>query len=84
MKFKGTQDGQEKIMAMSFEVTDVTKPLASVRRVVERGNVVCFHPEGSYIENIKSKERIPLRKKGGSYVMDVDLMVDTSVFGGQA
>ena len=83
VKPKRTQDRQEKIMALSFEVKDVTKPLASVRRVAERGNAVCLHPEGSSIENTTSKERMPLRKKGGSCVMDVDLMVDTSVFGGQ-
>ncbi len=65
VKPKRTQDRQEKIMALSFEVTDGTKPLASVMRVVERGNAVRFHLEGSYIENIESKERVPLRKKGG-------------------
>ena len=55
---------------MTFHVTDVKKTLASVSKMVEKGNSVHFIPKGSYIEREKG-ERIPLSLEGGVYVMDV-------------
>ena len=48
------------------------KPLLAVRRIVESGNRVNFGPriEDNYIEHIISGDRIPLRQKGGTYVID--------------
>ena len=60
-------------MGMEFQVSDVRKPLAAVWRIAEKGNVVQFGPrEGdNYIQNIGTGEKIWLKRKGGSYVMEV-------------
>ena len=60
-------------MGLSFQVTDVRKPLLAVKRITEKGNVVQFGPAESdnYIKNKLSGNKILLRKKGGSYIMDV-------------
>ena len=56
---------------MTFQVTDVRKPLLSVRRLVEKGSVVSFGPgEGdSFIYHPQSQVRIPLVKQGGAFVI---------------
>ena len=60
-------------MGMEFQVSDVRKPLAAVWRIAEKGNVVQFGPRDgdNYIQNINSGEKIWLKRKGGSYVMEV-------------
>ena len=65
---------------MTFHVTDVKKPLASVSKLVEKGSSVNFTPEGSYIMGPKG-EKIDLKLEGGVYVMDVRYML--SGFKGQ-
>ena len=69
-------DGPEK--AMSFQVTDVRKPLAAVSRIVDRGNKGQFgpRPEDNFIENILSKERILMVRDNGTYVIDVDVLIN--------
>ena len=59
------------IGGLKFQVTDVTKPLLAVRRLVEKGNVVSFGPEDNqnYIHNTTSGKRVPMEKKGGSFVI---------------
>ncbi len=59
---------------MKFHVTDTTKPLAAAMAVVKMGNTVVLSPEGSYIENVKTKERINLKERGGTYVFDIEEM----------
>ena len=65
-----------KVISMGFQVSDVRKPLAAVHRIVEKGNKVCFGPsrEDNFIENVKTKEKVYMRKKGRSYVLDVDFV----------
>ena len=60
-----------RVLGVGFEVTDVKKPLLSVKRVCEKGNTVHFGPgaEDNYIQNVASGERIRLHRKGNSYVM---------------
>ena len=65
---------------MTFHVTDVKKPLASVSKMAEKGSSVHFTPNGSYIQGPKG-ERIELVQEGGVYVMDVKFL---SGFSGQA
>ena len=76
---------------MHFQVTDVKRPLAAVHRIAERGHVVQFGPkaEDNFIKNVETGQRIAIRKKGRSYVMDVDVVKKTradgdSRFTGQA
>ena len=69
----------------SFEVTDVTKPLVAVRRMIEEGNAVHFGAE-NFIRIAKSG-KIPMRKKAGSYVIDIEVNVDVNeaeLFSGRA
>ena len=59
-------------LGLTFQVTDVQKPLLSVKRLAEKGNKVCFGPDSgdNYILNSKSGARIPLKENGkGSYLM---------------
>ena len=57
----------EAAMGLSFQVTDVRKPLLAVKRITEKGNVVQFGPAESdnHIKKKLSGNKIPLRKKGG-------------------
>ena len=75
VKFIGAvkNEGQGAALGLSFQVTDVRKPLLAVTRIAEKGNVVQFGPsEGdNFIRNKLSGNKILLRKKGGSYIMDV-------------
>ena len=63
---------------MNFEVCDVKRALASVARICSRGNKVVFgaleDEGGSYIENIKSGNRIKMRRKGNAWVVDVNMI----------
>ena len=65
--------------AMKFLVTTVKKPLAAVSSIVDEGNVVVFGPgkDGSFIQNVATGERIMMRRKKGTFVIDAD-------FGGAA
>ena len=65
---------------MSFHATDVKNPLASVRKIVEKGSSVHFTPSGSYIQGVNG-EKVNLQVEGGVYVMDVAYLKG---FSGQA
>ena len=86
---KFIQPGGDRVHAMNFEVTEVTKPLVAVRRIVENGNRVVFGDDDedgyvNYIQNKNTGARIPMREKGGSYVIDVELLAARSLFSGLA
>lgn len=70
--------------AITFQVTDVTKPLAAVSRIVEKGNVVQFGPkaEDNFIRN-SAGSKIPIRQERGTYVIDVQYD-ESAVFTRQA
>ena len=59
-------------MGLTFQVTDVKKPLLAVRRLVEKGNkVVLAEGEGeSFIQNMATKVKVPVKKKGGAFVIE--------------
>jgi len=55
---------------MKFLDADVKKPLGAVSAMEDEGNTVVFSRKwGSYVENDKTGERIPMVRKGGVYVM---------------
>ena len=61
---------------MDFQVTNVTKALGSVSRMVKNGNKVIFDVDEkgnnhSYIEKKDTGERLWLRERNGVYVLDV-------------
>ena len=55
---------------MKFLDADVKKPLVAVSAMQDEGNTVVFSKKwGSYVENDFTGERIPLERRGGTYVM---------------
>ena len=72
VKFKcGAEDAMNKI---TFQVTEVGKPLASVSKILDKGNVVVFSrgKHGSYILNEKTGSKIALKEDKGTFVMNVE------------
>ena len=71
-------DGQLGMASMKFQVSDVTKPLASVARIVEKGNVVQFGAgkNDSFILNVSTGRKIPLHREHGSFVLNVEYLVE--------
>jgi cellular nucleic acid-binding protein len=65
-------DGGEVPIKAKFQVTDVGKPLMSVRRVVESGNTVILsnNPGESCIINNEKNLWIPIAKKGNNFVIE--------------
>ena len=68
----------EEVVGLTFQVTDVRKPLLAVRRLVEKGNVVSFGPgrDDNYIFNKDTGRMIPMEKKGGSFVIQAHFVKD--------
>ena len=66
--------GQDAVVSLGFQVSDVQKPLAAVWRIAEMGNVVHFGPEDAdnYIMNKATGKRIQMVRKAGSYVTEAD------------
>jgi hypothetical protein len=81
-KYDGGEDKDP--VGLKFQVTDVRKPLLAVRRLVEKGNkVVLAGGEGeSYILNEATGVKIPIVKKGGSFVIEAHFVLRG--FAGQA
>ena len=79
--------GEDKtIMSLGFQVSDVQKPLAAVWRIAEKGNVVQFGPraEDNFIQNVQTKKKVQMVRKGGSYVIEADFVASDVGFGRQA
>ena len=71
-----------KPMSMNFHATSVKKPLGAVCRIAERGNIVCFGPtaKDNFIKNIETNEKIFMKRERGTYVLEIDLKDNESVF----
>jgi hypothetical protein len=79
--------GESAVMSLTFQVSDVQKPLAAVRRISEKGNKVQFgpKPEDNFIMNVATGKKIMMTKKGGSYVVPAELIIkEAAGFTGQA
>ena len=82
----------EEMLGMTFQATQVRKPLAAVWRLTEKGNMVQFGPEEHqhFVLNLRTNKKIRLHRRGGSYVLKVEYMKwipevgSSSVFRGQA
>ena len=57
-------------------MTGVKKPLASVVAIVDGGNRVIFDADGSFIENKATGERIALKRKNGTFMMEMKVGPD--------
>ena len=70
------------VMSLGFQVSDVQKPLVAVRRISEKGNLVKFGPraEDNYIESVSTGSKIMMIRKGGSYVIPAEMVVEDMGF----
>ena len=66
--------GSEAVNSITFQVTGVSKPLASVSRILDKGNTVVFSRsgEGSYIPNEATGEKVPIVEDKETFAMDVE------------
>ena len=64
---------------MALQATDVQKPLASVRRIAQRGNDVAFGGEREliYIEGSNGK-KVMLNEKNGIYTLPVEFLQEVN------
>ena len=56
---------------MCMQVAEVSRPLASVKRICEAGHTVVFDEEGSYMYNKTTHELNFFREEGCNYMFDV-------------
>ena len=72
-------DGKQKKIGLPFQACDVKRPLAAVRRICEKGNIVQFGPgeKDNFIMNVTTKEKILLKQERGQYVMEASLSTDS-------
>ena len=59
--------------AMNYLVTGVKKPLASVGAIVDGGSRVVFDADETFIENKVTGERIALKRKDGTFMMEMQI-----------
>ena len=85
-RVEGRFAGVNMPVSMTFQVSDCRNPLASVARIVEKGNIVQFGPKAAdnFIFNLENGERVMLRKKGRKFILDVEFGKGGSRFSGQA
>ena len=57
--------------SMKMQAAEVSRPLASVKRICEAGHVVVFDEDGSFIYNKTTGELNQLREESGNYMFDV-------------
>ena len=62
---------QGKKIGMTFQIANVTKPLGSVRAVLDAGNKVIFQKGNSYIEDKPGTIRTPIEEINGAFVFDL-------------
>ena len=62
-----TNEGQP--ATATFQIADVTRPLCSIARVCDQGNVVVFNSSGGYIEN-SSGQRTCFERSNNVYTLE--------------
>jgi hypothetical protein len=70
------------VMSLGFQVSDVRKPLAAVWRIAEKGNKIQFGPDDqdNFIMNIATGSKVMMKRRGGSYVIPADFVVEEPGF----
>ena len=67
--FTGVTEAEGLLRGITAQVCEVNKPLLSVARLVKAGNTVVFSPEGSYVEDNGTQERLWLQESGGMFML---------------
>ena len=62
---------------MEFHLTDAKRFLASAEKVLQAGNEIKLSPkdEGCFVRNLTTGRKIPLVRKNGVFVMQVNFIV---------
>ena len=70
---------EDRLIGLAFKVCDVKKPLVSVKRICERGNVIQFGPreEDNFIKNVLTGKKIWLIEENGQYMMEVKVATES-------
>ena len=68
--------GDGRKCGMRYLITSVKKPLAAVSSIVDEGNRVVFDTDDSYVECKATGERIPLKRKNGTFVMELEVEME--------
>ena len=53
------------------QVCDVNRDLLSVSKIVQNNNMVVFRPDGAYIEDLDTEERVWLKESNGMYTLSL-------------
>ena len=61
------KEGQR--LCMKYQIANVTKPLMSVSKICDKGNVVIVEASGGYIKHLVSGRRTGFERRGGVYVL---------------
>jgi hypothetical protein len=69
-----TAEGEKFIVRT--QLTDVRKPLMSVSKVCDEGNIVVFKQNGGCIQNEKTGKKTSFSREGNVYALDMDLVSD--------
>ena len=62
-----TDEGVKRMLTL--QVCDVNKGLLSASKIAQKDHRVVFDPEGSYIEDKTTKEKLWLQQQGGMYTL---------------
>ena len=68
----GKSDSENPVtISVDFDVANITRPLGSVSKLVNKQNRVVFDEHDSYIENKKTGEKVPMREENGLFYLDI-------------
>ena len=62
-----SSEGSDTINRIDLQVTEVHKPLLSVGKMIDAGQRVVFDPQGSYVEDTVTGDRIMMTRRDGVY-----------------
>ena len=77
---RGLADNGTKMNVIA-QASDVTKPLASAREILKGGNRIVMEENVSYIENMKTKKRIPIQRKNGMFIVTMKVADEKQPYG---
>ena len=75
-KMQFRRNGSKTVKSITFQVTGVSKPLASVSRILDKGNTAVFSRSGeeSCIQNEATGEKVPIIEDKETFVMDAEFL----------
>ena len=62
---------------MQFLDADVERPFPSMIAIVNKGNIVAFAPQESYMETTSIGQRIPMNRRQGVFAVQLDARAGT-------